>query len=241
MSDHNEWETGSGLPLADATVTITGMEFGYNSAIAAGAVFANITFTPDEGSDDIEQSFSTGKGFEADRTGKELVSEDGRPRKVNNRSNFGRLIDSAVDCIGKDEVAKVLGAGPRHVDSWIGTRWVTGTTPVETENQQTKEKKVKDAIIFVEYLGRDGQEAAGKPAAASSTGTAAASSNGAPDGVDADLWDRLVTLAGEHDTHEGFVEAALEVDGVESNPAASKAVIGKKAGSVWAAKAKAAA
>lgn len=245
-TDHvtdTEWELGSGLALDGADVEITGFEFGFNANISPDAVCANVTFTDLESGEDYEQSFSTGKGFDASRDGSELVSA--RPKKINNNSNFGRLISSVVEVLDGDPSA--LGGSPKLAGTWLGTRWSMGTKQVESYNPTTGEKKDRSAFIVTAYLGRDGEEgtkakATAKPVAAAKKATAKAAPAAAeeasdcPNGIDEDLWAQLIELANNSADHDTFVEAALDLDGVEGNRAASKAVMGTKAGSVWAAK-----
>lgn len=272
----NDWELGSGLDLDGAKVEITGCEFGFNNALGAGVLCANMTFTPIEGGDDMEQSFSVGKGWEVDRTGENLVPDGGKKRKLNMTSNFGRLLTSAMDCLAGDQengesdsayqerrievAAEVLGS-PRHAPNWVGTMWEVGSYTRTTMNPTTKAEKESIGFIFTAYLGDgigDGAaeeeptkaKGAAKAAAGKSSTTRAGGrtggkvgkkADGPPTGVDEDLWTQLVDLAietmnGEDDNdHEDFVDAAMEVDGVDGNKAAQKAIMGSGAGSVWAA------
>jgi hypothetical protein len=225
----SEWELSSGLPLADAEVEITAFEFGYNNDIAAGAVFANITFTDSDG-EEHEQSFSVGDGWEPSNKGAELVSDSGKPRKMSKNSNFGRLVNSAIASIGDiDKVEQVLGQGPRSAASWLGTKWHTTTVEVEVTAPGSTERKKRDRIVFDQYLGRAGSGKAAK-AAKGSSGTIDTLS------MDADLYSRLVTIAKEAKDHDDFMDAALELDGVQGVKDVEKLVMSTKAGaSIWSA------
>jgi hypothetical protein len=225
----NEWSLGSGLPLADAEVTITGFEFGYNNDIAAGAVFANVVFTDIDG-EEHDQSFSVGDGWEPANKGAELVAENGKPRKLSKNSNFGRLVASAIEAVGSDKVETVLGQGPRVASSWLGTKWHTTTVEVEVSAPGATERKKRDRVVFDAYLGREGEAA---PAASAKSAKATASETL---GLDKELFDKLVEMAKEASNHDAFMDVALETDGVQGVKTAEKLVMSTKAGaSIWAA------
>ena len=231
MSNHkSEWELSSGLPLADAEVEITAFEFGYNNDIAAGAVFANIVFTDDNG-DDHEQSFSVGDGWEPANKGAELVTDNGKPRKLSKNSNFGRLVNSAINAIGDiDKVEQVLGQGPKAAASWLGTRWHTTTVEVEVTAPGSSEKKKRDRIVFDTYLGREGSA----PAKTAKGSKAAATDDAL--GIDPDLFATLVGIAKEAKDHDAFMDDALELDGVQGVKDVERLVMSTKAGmSIWSA------
>lgn len=228
MSENNEWELSSGLALDGATGTITAMEFGFNAKIGAGVLCANMSITPDDGGEVIEQSFSVGKGWDASRDGSELVREGGGGGSINKSTNFGILIASAIDCLDGD--GSKLGGTPRSTETWIGTTWDWGTVKHMTRNPTTGAEAEKDKFVVTKYHGRDGAAAAAKPAGAAKKAAAATEE------IDPELWDKLVALAGEHAEHDTFVEAALDLPEVEGSKPAQKAVMGTRAGSVWAAK-----
>lgn len=258
MSLDQEWETSSGLPLDGADVTVTAMEFGYNASIGAGVVCANFTFVDEDGVE-YEQSFSIGKNGEPTRDGSEVT---GAPKMFPARTNYGRLIDSVRALV--DHPGEVIGS-PKKAEGWIGTKWTVGTVPVETTNPNATDPatatKVKDAFVFTQYLGKEGQRAA-KNAAAKTKAAAkpakAAAKNVEPDepdedeaeagaeadtdvndepwsvlGVDETLWKRLVKMAKAADSHDEFSDEALEIADVDKDKAAQKAVLTTKPGSVW--------
>jgi hypothetical protein len=239
MAYEEDWETGSGLALDGATVTVTDLEFGFNPNMGAGITCANFKFE-DEGGEEIEQSFSVGGKFEANRDGSEITGTG----KINKNSNFGLLIDSVVEVLSEQGLhpGDVIGAS-KAAAGWIGTKWTFGSVERETTNPTTKEKKLSTKFIVTDYHGKGDDEPVAKASSKTSTAKAgkgaaksAAKSNGIPDGIESELWEQLVELAGESEAHEDFVNAALDLDDVASNKAAQKAVMGTKAGSVWAAK-----
>lgn len=229
MAYEEDWETSSGLALDGATVEIIGAEFGFNANMGAGITCANFVMKDLDG-EEIEQSFSVGQNFEASRDGSELVGN----AKINKNSNYGLLIESVKDIL--DNPGDVIGS-PKVAANWIGTCWTFGSIEREVMNPTTKEKKISTKFIVTEYHGRpDAPAASGaaKPAGAAkraATGSATASNLD----VDPELFAELVDLAKTHTDHEDFAAAALELDAVAENKAAQKAVMGTRAGSVWAA------
>lgn len=244
MTLDNEWETSTGLPLDGETATIVAAEFGYNAQIGSGVVCMNMTFRVDGMDEDIEQSFSCGTG-EPSRDGQTL---DGAPAKFSSRSNYGRLIDSVRALV--DHPGEIIGS-PKQAGGWVGTKWTIGTVQVETTNPSKPEAgtKVKDALVFTAFHGKEGKAAGKGKAAKTSTSKAAkpapesddddetaggdetAGEN--PAGIDQALWDKLVKLAKASDTHDEFSDTALEMKAVDADAKAQKAVISTKAGSVW--------
>jgi hypothetical protein len=190
-------------------------------------VCANFTIQPEEG-DPIEQSFSVGKNWDASRDGSELVREGGGGGSINKNTNFGVFIQSAVDALGGD--GSKLGGSPRQAATWIGSKWTFGTIKRTTVNPTTQATSEKDAFVVTEYHGRDG---AAPAAGASAKSTAPTAST---DDIPTDVWNMLVELANSAADHDAFLEAALDLPEVDGNKAAQKAVMGTKAGSVWAAR-----
>jgi hypothetical protein len=257
MSDTNEWELSSGLALDGATVDIESVEFGYNANLGAGVMCANFKVVDIESGEEIEQSFSVGSGWDTTRDGSQLVSD--KPKKINKNTNYGILIESALEIIGIENAASVLGGSPKEAAIWPGTRWSFGTVKMKRVNPTTGAESEKDVFVFTEYHGASEEEPEpepepAKPAATRAGGarkaigtraggarkatgaSKAAASNGVAEGVDEELWDELVELARGSEDHDAFLEAALDIEAVEGNKAAQKAVMGTKPGSVWAAR-----
>lgn len=233
----NEWETGSGLPLAGADVEVIACSFGYNAVYSTEALCAMFTFQNLEGGEPQQQSFSVGKFWEAADNSDAIVSEDGRKRRISGVSNYGRLIDSAVAAV-KLAGADMPFASPRIASGWVGTKWRIDTVPI-TNNYKGVET-TKDAFVFTAYLGAD---AATNSTTAGSAGsnvavkvTSSKSAAASPTGIDGDLHVALTSLAKQHsDDHDAFVDAALELDGVEGNKMVERAILASSgAKSIWA-------
>lgn len=172
MSNNDTWKVSSGLPLDGAEVEVTDAEFGYNADVGAGVVCMNMTFKliDEDDQEPIEQSFSVGKQGEPSRDGKRLDSPPRRGYPA--RSNYGRLVESVAKIV--DDPGAAIGSA-HEAEGWIGTKWVMGTTPIVSTNPTTGEEKTRDALVFVEYLGKeDGgkkeSKRAGKTAASKAGG-----------------------------------------------------------------------
>lgn len=214
------WETTSGLPLDGASVTVVGMQFGFNDNLP-GRVCANFVFRTDEG-EDYTQSFTLGKNGRASADGSELLDA---PAKFPGASNYGRLIQSAVKVVKSPDAE----LGPTdEAKTWLGTRWDLGTVAVETKNPDSGEQKHGNAVVFTAYHGRGEVKAGVAPQTTAKAMEAATASAH-------ELWDVLVKLAKGSDTHDDFLEAALDqYPEAEKDTLLRKAIYQTKPGSVWA-------
>lgn len=234
----DEWQTSSGLPLANADVEVLEASFGFNAKIGADTLCMNFTFgtLDDDGQvvgETIDQSFSVGSGWEARDGGKYLVDENGnKNRTVNKQTNFGRLIDSAREAISASD-EEFPFTSPRIAEDWIGTRWHVGTVQVTTRNPQTEKETTKDAFVFTKYYGKTTTEKKA-PAAKGKTSSKAAAKADEGDDELAALRAQLVALAGECEDHEEFVDKALEIKGVEGGPLERAVMRAKGDASIWA-------
>ncbi len=234
-----EWGLSSGLPLDDADVTVQDVKFGFNVQISATAICANFTFLNEETGETSEQSFSCGDGWETAEKGAAIGTVDGKPRKLSNRSNYGRLVASALDVVGGP--GNMPGRGFKYADTWIGTRWHLGTVKIESTNPQTQVTKTKDAIVFTAFLGAVEDEAPAKSGgakkAAGTTKAAAKPAVAVAAGVDDDLFAELVEMAkamiADGKDHDDFMSDALDREDVKGIKPVEKVVMSTKDGSVW--------
>ena len=231
----DEWQTSSGLPLANADVQVQEAAFGFNAKIGADTLCMNFTFVTldEEGNvvgESIDQSFSVGSGWEARDGGRFLVDEGGnKGRTVNKQTNFGRLIESARETI-KASGEDYPFASPRVAEDWIGTKWHVGTVQVTTRNPQTDKETTKDAFVFTKYYGKTTADGG----STKKTTAKAKKEEAADDGAVSELRARLVALAGECEDHEEFVDRALEIPGVEGGPLERAVMRAKGDASIWA-------
>lgn len=259
MSDEFDYfELGSGLPLADAEVTITNAEFRFDTSYSADAVVCAIEFTPhEEGVEAQEQLYSVGKGWEPLDRGETVAHGSGKQVKINNQSNYGRFIAAAVECEGFLDYAREVGLQPNSAALWVGTQWHLGSIEISTTNpsKPNDPPKVKSVIVPDEFLGVGEEEEEEAPAkksvakkavpakkVAAKKAAAKPASSPAADQVaelqaeegGEELVDALVAAAVEAEDQDAFMEAAMEIEGVSGNRLAEKVVMNSKPGSIWA-------
>ena len=262
MSDEFDYfELGSGLPLADANVTITNAEFRFDTSYSADAVVCAVEFTPhEEGVEAQEQLYSVGKGWEPLDRGATVAHGSGKQVKINNQSNYGRFIAAAVECEGFLDYAREVGLQPNSAALWVGTSWHLGTVEVTTTNpsKPNDPPKVKNVIVPDEFLGtgeEEEEEVVAKPAAKKAAATKAPAKKVAAKKVAAkpasspaadqvaeleaeeggeELVAALIEAATEAEDQDAFMEAAMEIEGVSGNRLAEKVVMNSKPGSIWA-------
>jgi len=220
----DEWQTGSGLALDGAQVIITKAQFGFNANLGPDVPVLNLTLTPSEGGEDIEQSFSVGKGWEFKNKGDLLEPANGKARPVNNQTGLGRLIDSAVAAI-KASGEDFPFSTPKVASNWVGTEWTFKSNEHEVVNPKNNEKKVSLFWTVTEYHGKG--EGAAKTTAKTTTKAKAAE----PENTE--LVEQLFALARESADHESFMDAALELPGVENSPLEKRVIKAKGDGSIW--------
>lgn len=226
MATMEDWELGSGLPLADATVEITGALFKVDAAYAAGAIVCGITFLNVETGETQEQIYSCGKNWELRDRGASIEGTG----KLNNQTMYGRWVAHAFgQCEGNEQlIADLLDRGTyREAAVWVGCKFVLGTVEVTTMNPQTKKEAVKNLIVPVSYLGlADGTTEAAKPAAktAKPSGTAAKGGGDVDESMVDAIKQAAAKVAAKGGDHAAFFDAALDLAGVATNKAAMKLV-----------------
>jgi hypothetical protein len=160
--------------------------------------------------------YSCGSGWEAEDNGKRAVREDGKRRRFNQSSGIWKLVDAAMNA-GAGDALRSRGT-PMEASMWVGLRF--HMKRVEQGEGDFKTTRP----LPVSFLGTVGEgSAAAAPAAASSTPAPTAAANGA--GLSKVLEIKLKKLAKEAATHEDFIVAAFELDGVDGNADAERAVV----------------
>lgn len=232
------WGLGSGLALDGMTGIISDAEFGFNASIGAGICCLNLTIqdTEDDNAEEVEQSFSCGNKFEASKDGSELLGKG----PIIKTSNYGLLLGSLAECV--DDIS-VLELDPRNADTWKGMLVSWGSVVATTTNPTTGVSKESTKFIITDFHGRGDDPAPATKGTAKKAATKTVNktvNKKAPasdhEGIEDDLWNALMELAGEHEDHGDFATAALDIPEVDGNKAAQKAIMGTKPGSVWAAK-----
>lgn len=224
MSNDQDWELSSGLPLDGATVTVTAAEFGYRQNIAKDTTFACIEFTPEQG-EVAEQAYSVGKGWEPGARGAELVTSDGRKRNINDQTGYGKFIAHAMKIDGFKEVLRARGIHYTKAAAWIGMRFELASIKEMVLNPTTGQQKETSRIMPVKFLGMAGEDAPSSKGAGVAT-------NGAASGIDSELEAKLVGIARASESHDAFMAAAFAVEGVAGS-AAEDLVMASGKGSIW--------
>lgn len=156
QDEFSYFQTGSGLPLAGATVQVVGCQFLIDNSYMAGATVCAITMKPlaADGAD-LEpqtQMYSVGKKHEAADFGARAVHESGKDVRFNNQSNYGKWIDACMRMEGAAEFiqeARVRGIEPNIAGLWIGMWFELGDvkyTPMGGGDE-------KALLVPIKYLG----------------------------------------------------------------------------------------
>jgi hypothetical protein len=245
--DFNPFALSSGLPLADADVTVKGIEFGFDAQYMNGdACVAIVKFEGEDG-EEHSQFYSVGK-FEAADRGERLVHPSGKQMNLNQQSNYGRFVDALTSMDNASEfMAAVRESG---VDAVFDAHWLDGfqfhlsTMKVKMQDGKERDLIVPDHFLGVADTGKSKGKSAIKsagPKLAPKGGAAKASAKAAPAdddedyGIDDDeIRNALIELAKESADFDTYSEAALDVDGVLGNKAYQKAAVSSRAGSIWA-------
>lgn len=160
--------------------------------------------------------YSCGNGWEAADNGKRAVREDGKKRRFNQSSGIWKLVEAAMNC-GAEDVLRKRG-NPMEASMWQGLKF--HMKRIEQGEGQFKTTRP----LPVQFLGEVGEGgAAVATATASPEQKAPAASNGA--GLSKVLEVKLKKLAKDCATHEDFIVAAFELDGVDGNAEAERAVV----------------
>lgn len=163
--------------------------------------------------------YSCGSGWEAEDNGKRAVREDGKRRRFNQSSGIWKMVESAMNA-GAGDALRSRGT-PMEASMWVGLRFhMKRVEQGEGDFKTTRPLPVSFLGVVGEGAGAAPKQAASAPAPASAP---ASTSNGA--GLSKVLEIKLKKLARESDTHEDFIVAAFELDGVDGNADAERAVV----------------
>lgn len=244
--EFDAWAGEEGLP-DKFDGTLTDCRFGYEATYLNGQqeLFqATIKCDDPEVATDgeVKVMMSIGKGWEIKDRGLKVVRADGGQKGFIKSSAYFDFFTSAVNS-GADAKAAILARGtPMEAGTFEGLRFHFA----RVERDYGGEIGKKSRLVPVKFLGEvggkttattrvSGGAAAAKAKAAAKQQAAESTSNGhAPGGVDEALWATLVDMATKADSHENFMEAAYELDGIDGG-AVEEFVISTGAGSVWAA------
>lgn len=163
---------------------------------------------------EVTLQYSCGNGWEASDNGKVAVREDGKKRRFNQSSGIWKLVEAAMNS-GAGDVLRKRGT-PMEASMWAGLKF--HMKRIEQGEGQYKTTRP----LPVAFLGEAGEGSAAK-APAPAAATAAPATNGA--GLSKVLEAKLKKLARDSATHEDFIVAAFDLDGVDGNADAERAIV----------------
>lgn len=186
---------------------------GYNNGETLLLKLTGNTDNPDQPETTLQ--YSCGSGWEAEDNGKRAVREDGKRRRFNQSSGIWKLTEAAMNADAGDELRK--RGTPMEASMWVGLKF--HMKRVEQGEGDFKTTRP----LPVAFLGVVGEGQASAPSGAAPASTPAATSNGT--GLSKVLEVKLKKLAKDCATHEDFIVAAFELEGVDGNADAERAVV----------------
>lgn len=221
MSDEY-YETETGL-ADDFEFAITDAAFLKSAEVKNGEqLFLSLTGDTDEYGE-YEVRILCGPGWDSLDGGKTAKHESGKPKRWNANTHMGLWIDRCMkpESEGGLDLRNVLASrGPgNEAKVWVGLKFHMKQRQFGFKNNQTGEDVSYSRLLPEAFLGEVGAANTAKPAASNSVADkvaaakakAAAAKNGSNG---SSLEDQLIKLAGEHNNHGDFVDAAMTIDGV---------------------------
>lgn len=123
--EHDDWQTGSGL-LSNYDGTVTNAWFSTDVDYQQGKqllLFLEMTAIDEDGTE-IEghvERYSPGADWASYDGGESMEHPQGGKRKINNQSQYGKLIDAALTA-GGAETLRSRGSA-KSAGVWVGTKW----------------------------------------------------------------------------------------------------------------------
>jgi hypothetical protein len=209
------WETETGL-LDEYTGTIVRSWFATDARYQDGAVILlhwEIQ-TTDPDTPEVLEKFPVGGGWDSPDGGTSVVHEKGK-QKFNKNSIYGKIVDrvTSSDGVLHDVAAVVRGRGrPTNASIWDGLTFQFKREEFDYGGDIGK----KSRVMPIKFLGENAQPAL---ALAPSTTTEAPAPAAAPVTSDVDpvVLAKLTNAAKASDSHQAFLDAAMEIDGVTTN------------------------
>lgn len=222
------WETDSGF-LDEFEGVIVEAKFQESEAeFREGEPELHLTFADikaedvptSEVPDTIPRFYSVGKQFEV--VDENTVARiDGTNRGINNATAYGKFIDRIT---GKDPEYRSAMEGALDVlkergteleaSVWVGLRLEMAPTTFSFKDRETKEEIEYTRVLPVAFLGAE-----------DTSGHSTAESNSEGDAPSRKALEaKLTALAKKHESHEDFLLAALDVDGVTDDEELFEAV-----------------
>ena len=206
------WETETGLP-DDFSFEITDASFTRSAEVKGGEqIYLNLVGDTDT-IGQYELHLPVGPGWDTLDGGKTARHESGNAKKgINNNTDYGKFIDA---CIKELDLGSVLAPRGEATEAkvWVGLKFHMKQKEFSFPDKQNPGQNVEYYRLLPQaFLGEVGGE---EKAPAKESKPAGSGSNGATNGAAAKvLLAKVKAEAKKHDTHEAFVDAAMNIDGV---------------------------
>jgi hypothetical protein len=243
MSDEefDSWETGSGLIESIDRGTIKDAYVKYDDEYRDGEIplvyFVIQSDDPEDGDGgEVETRYGTGPGWEVKDDGARIQREDGKNKKPNENTAYGRLLKATVACAG-DTVRNRGDA--REMATWKGLTFKWGSqekTFAGLKDEDTGEPVKNTILIPVELLDAGKGGKGSSKSSSKSSEKADDNGGGSSDELSMPLKIKLKALAKDHESWEQFAEAAFTDSdlNVEGNKAATAAVMDQTDSGIYA-------
>lgn len=247
-STFDPWATTTGL-VDDVTVTITDAYFAFDPGYNDGQtlLLKILGNTDDPENPEFDQFFPCGNGWETADKGATATREDGKKKGFNRNSGYGMFFMRAIQA-GAGDVLKSRGT-PMEAAVWKGLTFHMKRESIDFGGEIGKKDRILPDQFFPEGIGGS---AAGTPSTATPAGTrpgVAAAETAAPAGprradpgpepaaggatgatggtldLTVPMRAKLKVAARNAGSHDGFIEAAYAIEGVEGNPALEEALL----------------
>lgn len=181
--------------------------------------------------EEVETRYPCGPEWATYDGGETVEHPKGAKKGFNNNTRYMKMIVAAMQIPELEAELRRRsrdsgGMGPKRADIWKGIKchWKIETEHLKFKDRETQEMIERDVntVVPTAFLGVGGETGTSVPSgtspAASPAATSAASPAATPDGIPPAIAMTLRGLAKNAANHGEFADAAMEVDGVLSDP-----------------------
>jgi hypothetical protein len=216
------FELDEGGYLDDEVVTVVDAYFAPDAKYASDQLCLQLFLRRDEADGDnepVRQLFSLGNGWSSENNGASVTRVEGKKKVFHKTSSMGLFL-GGLNATGAAKAMLGDGKSPFDANSYLGLQIRLGTVEVDYKGEIGKKQK----LIPVEFLGFVDVDGDGQSGTVTAGAKAEPKAKGIVDMPD-EVRVKLTELAKAAGTHAEFVEKALDVDGVQGNPALEAAVM----------------
>lgn len=205
VTDYDPYALSSGL-LDDFDGAITEAYFGTDAAYNNGDTVLLILELATDDADKPQETLklSTGTGWVIENNGKNIVSENGKPRAFNKNSRIGMVLAAALTS-GAAETMRGRGT-PMEAATWQGLSFHWNRTNITGFDGESRE------VLLPTKFNGEGN-------------TTTASGSSTTTGLSDALRAQLTAAAAKAADHSEFIDAAFNIDGVMGNTEATELVV----------------